>query len=103
MIQQSYSWAYVERKLIQKDKCILIFITALFTLVKTWKYPKYPWTDEWIKMEDQIKLVEEEDMELTFSPKYVKNTPTREKILTEHLLKPGRRPQISKRGRKIST
>ena len=54
-------------------------------------------------MEDQIKLVEEEDMELTFSPKYVKNTPTREKILTEHLLKPGRRPQISKRGRKIST
>ena len=54
-------------------------------------------------MEDQIKLVEEEDMELTFSQKYVKNTPTREKILTEHLLKPGRKPQISKRGRKIST
>ena len=23
------------------------------------KYPKHPWTDEWIKMEDQIKLVEE--------------------------------------------
>ena len=54
-------------------------------------------------MKDQTKLVEEEDMELTFSQKYVKITSTREKILTEHLLKAGRRPQISKRGRKIST
>ena len=26
-----------------------MFITALFTIVKTWKQPKCPSTDEWIK------------------------------------------------------
>ena len=26
-----------------------MFITALFTIVKTWKQPKYSLTDEWIK------------------------------------------------------
>ena len=26
-----------------------MFIAALFTIVKTWKQPKYPLTDEWIK------------------------------------------------------
>ena len=27
-----------------------MFITALFTIAKTWKQPKCPSTDEWIKM-----------------------------------------------------
>ena len=27
-----------------------MFIAALFTIVKTWKQPKCPSTDEWIKM-----------------------------------------------------
>ena len=35
--------------LIQKDTCTPMFIAALFTIAKTWK-PKYPSTDEWIKM-----------------------------------------------------
>ena len=26
-----------------------MFIVALFTIVKTWKQPKYPSTEEWIK------------------------------------------------------
>ena len=26
-----------------------MFISALFTIVKTWKQPKYPLTDEWVK------------------------------------------------------
>ena len=26
-----------------------MFIVALFTIAKTWKQPKYPSTDEWIK------------------------------------------------------
>jgi hypothetical protein len=26
-----------------------MFIAALFTIVKVWKQPKYPMTDEWIK------------------------------------------------------
>ena len=26
-----------------------MFIAALFTITRTWKQPKYPLTDEWIK------------------------------------------------------
>ena len=26
-----------------------MFVAALFTIAKTWKQPKYPSTDEWIK------------------------------------------------------
>ena len=26
-----------------------MFIAGLFTIAKTWKQPKCPWTDEWIK------------------------------------------------------
>ena len=26
-----------------------MFITALFTIARKWKQPKYPWTDRWIK------------------------------------------------------
>ena len=40
---------YLEKTLIQKDKCIPMYIAALFTIAKTWKQRKCPWTDEWIK------------------------------------------------------
>ena len=40
---------YPEKTLIQKDTCTPMFIAALFTIAKTWKNPKYPLTDEWIK------------------------------------------------------
>ena len=33
----------------QKDTGIPIFTAALFTITKTWKQPKYPSIDEWIK------------------------------------------------------
>ena len=33
---------------ILKGKCTPMFI-ALFTVVKTWKQPKCPFTDEWVK------------------------------------------------------
>ena len=50
MIQQSHSWACIWRKLlIKKDTFTLMFIAALFTIAKTWKQPKCPLTDEWIK------------------------------------------------------
>ena len=26
-----------------------MFIAALFTIAKTWKQPRCPWTEEWIK------------------------------------------------------
>jgi len=34
---------------IQKDTCIPVFTTALFTTAKTWKQPKYPLTSEWLQ------------------------------------------------------
>ena len=33
----------------QKYKCIPMFIAALFTIAKTWKQPKCPLSNEWIK------------------------------------------------------
>ena len=35
--------------MVQKDKCTPVFIAALFTIAKTWKQPKCPSTDKWIK------------------------------------------------------
>ena len=32
-----------------KDTSTPMFIAALFTIAKTWKQPKYPLTEEWIK------------------------------------------------------
>ena len=40
---------YSNKTVIQKDTCTPMFIAALFTIVKTWKLPKCPSTDEWIK------------------------------------------------------
>ena len=34
---------------IQNDTCSSIFTVALFTIAKTWKQPKCPLIDEWIK------------------------------------------------------
>ena len=33
----------------EKDTCISVFIAALFTTSRTWKQPRCPSTDEWIK------------------------------------------------------
>ena len=41
---------YQEKTIIQKDTCIPMFIAALFTIARTWKQPKCPSTDEWIKV-----------------------------------------------------
>ena len=40
---------YPEKTIIPKESCITMFITALFTIARTWKQPKCPSTDEWIK------------------------------------------------------
>ena len=37
------------KTLIQKGTCTPMFIAALFTTAKTWKQPRCPSTDEWIK------------------------------------------------------
>ena len=38
-----------EKKLVCKDGCTSVFVTPLFTIAKTWKQPKCPLRDDWIK------------------------------------------------------
>ena len=40
---------YPEKTIIQKDTCTPRFTAALFTIVRSWKQPKCPSTEEWIK------------------------------------------------------
>ena len=37
------------KTLIRKDTCTPMFTAALFSIAKTWKLPRCPSTDEWIK------------------------------------------------------
>ena len=38
-----------EKIITEKDTCTPMFIAALFTIARTWKQPRCPSTDEWIK------------------------------------------------------
>ena len=40
---------YPHKTFIEKDSCTPMFTEGLFTIAKTWKPPKCPSTDEWIK------------------------------------------------------
>ena len=40
---------YPEETIVEKDSCTPMFITALFTIARTWKEPRCPSTNEWIK------------------------------------------------------
>ena len=40
---------YPEKNTVQKDTCTPLFTVVLFTIAKTWKQPKCPSTEEWIK------------------------------------------------------
>ena len=40
---------YPEKTIIQKESCTTMFTAVLFTIARTWKQPKCPSTDEWIK------------------------------------------------------
>ena len=41
---------HTEETRIERDTCTPMFITALFTIARTWKQPRCPMTEEWIKM-----------------------------------------------------
>ena len=47
-----------EKTIIQKESCTTMFIAALFTIARTWKQPKCPLTDEWIKKMWHIYTIE---------------------------------------------
>ena len=40
---------YPDKTFLEKDTCTCMFIAALFTIAKTWKQPKCPSTDDWIR------------------------------------------------------
>ena len=40
---------YPDKASLEKDTCTRMFTAALVTIIKTWKQPKCPLTDEWIK------------------------------------------------------
>ena len=40
---------YPEESIIEKDTRTTMFTAALFTVGRTWKQPRCPSTDEWIK------------------------------------------------------
>jgi len=47
-----------EETKIERDTCIPLFIASLFAIARTWKQPRYPSTDEWIKKLWYIYTVE---------------------------------------------
>ena len=49
---------YPEETKIEKDTCIPLFVAALFTIARTWKQPRCPLTDEWIKKSWYIYTME---------------------------------------------
>ena len=49
---------YPEKTIVLKATCTPMFIAALFTIASSWKQPKCPSTDEWIKEMWYIYLME---------------------------------------------
>ena len=41
---------YLEKTIIQKDTCTPVFTETLLTIIRTWKQPRCPLTDEWMKV-----------------------------------------------------
>ena len=59
MTQQSHFQAYTLRKPKLKETCVShCSLAALFTIARTWKQPRCPSTDEWIKKQWYIYTME---------------------------------------------
>ena len=65
-----------EKTIIQKDTCTIQFIVTLFTIAKTWKQPKYPLTDEWIKKLWDIYTMEYSVQSVQFSRSVMSDSAT---------------------------
>ena len=49
---------YPEETKIEKNRCTLVFIAWLFTIARTWRQPRSPSADNWIKKLWYIYTVE---------------------------------------------
>ena len=44
---------YPDKTMVRKDTCTPTFIASLLTIARTWKQPKFPSADEWIRQQQQ--------------------------------------------------
>ena len=49
---------HTEEPRIVRDTCIPMFITALFIIARTWKQPRCPSADEWIRKQWYVCILE---------------------------------------------
>ena len=49
MTQKSHFWAYTEETRIERETCTPMFITVLFIIARTWKQPRCPSLDKWLR------------------------------------------------------
>ena len=49
---------HTEESRMEKDTCTPMFTVALFTIARTWKQPRYPSADEWIRKLQYIYTME---------------------------------------------
>ena len=49
---------HTEETRIERDMCTPVFIAALFTIARTWKQPRCPSADEWIRKLWYISIME---------------------------------------------
>ena len=49
---------YPEETKTERHTCIPLFTAALYTIARTWKQPRWPSTDEWIKKWWYIYIME---------------------------------------------
>ena len=49
IVQLSHLYTTTGKTITEKDTCIPMFRAALFTIARTWKQPRCPSIDEWIK------------------------------------------------------
>ena len=47
--RDSRMYIHTKETRIERDTCTPMFIAALFTIARTWKQPRYPLADEWIR------------------------------------------------------
>ena len=49
---------YPDKTTVRKDTCTPLFIAALLTIARTWKQPRCPSADEWIRKQWYIYTME---------------------------------------------
>ena len=68
-----WMWVYTEENRIERDTCAPVFITALFIIARTWKQPRCPSADEWIR---KLRYIYTMECSVQFSCSVMSNSAT---------------------------